>query len=394
MVRMNGILAVFTLLVGLRALAAPPWASVLAHEPAPSPAEGMSPELKAFLAAEDLDDVGDARASIKSVAAADKAAIRGILKEWKNQQAVANLLIHADLIPEEDRLATLFRGLAERRVDYYVVAAIIGLGEINRDKLSAEDRTRLRNTLLTILRETSDVRAKRASLAFTAFVSATDAPQIIALMEHPDETVRNNLRAWLFETFKDRGIKEHAAAAGKSGLPEKTQHRLVAEFEEFVKDPRRKDQEIKTHVLFAYIPNLKEYEPQDAAGYCERGGAYHQHRDYDRAILNYTEALRLDPKSTLTCNNLAWLLATCPVDKVRNGRRAKEYARKACALTEEMDPSYLATLAAACAECGEFEDAVIWMKKALARAGLDDKALTAFRDRLKLYEMHKPYRQP
>jgi tetratricopeptide (TPR) repeat protein len=398
MMRSKKNLLLWVLALGLGGLGTSPRLPLLGKDPAPPSAVAPSPELKAFLVAEDLDDVGDARAKIKSVSPGDAAAIRAILKQWRNAQAVSNLLMDSDLIPEDMRLAALFRGLAEQRVDYYVVAAVIGLDHIDRDKLSAEDRKRVVATLLGIIRETRDVRAKRASLTVSGFVSATDAPQVMALMVHPDETVRQNLRAWLFNMFKGRGVEPYATAARKSGLPEGARRRLVAEFTEFVKNPRQKEQKSKTHVLFAYIPNLKDFEPQDAVGYYNRGNAYYQNKDYERAIENYNEALRLDPKDfkaycnrgcayeakkdydraiqdysesirldpthafvyhnrgnayrarkdyhravedytdairrdpkhAPAYNDLASLLATCPVEKVRDGRKARKYASKAC----------------------------------------------------------------
>jgi tetratricopeptide (TPR) repeat protein len=422
---------------------------------------GMSPELKAFLVAEDLDDIGDARQKIKSVMPTDAAAIRAVLKQWSNAQAVSNLLIHADLIPEDIRLASLFRGLAERRVDYYVVAALVGLSEVDSDKLPEQDRKRLANMLLTIIRDTKDVRAKRASLTFENVVSADNAPQVIALMEHPDDTVRSNLRSWLFKTFGDRGIVAFTASARQSSLGEEAQRRLLADFKEHVKIADRKARESKLIVLFAYIPNLKDYEPHDAAGfynrangyfeskdydravenyneairldpkefmaysnrgcayhakkdydraikdfseairldpsqvlvYENRGSAYRRKRDYDRAVEDYTEAVRRDPKRASACDALARLLATCPLQTVRDGRKARDYASKACELTDRKKPEHLDTMAASCAECGDYDEAVRWMKMALESPGLDKKTRGSLEDRLRLYEQHKPYRE-
>jgi len=235
-----------------------------------APNRAMSSELKAFLVAEDLDDAQDARHKIKSVTATDAAAIRTILKQWSDAQAVSNLLIHADLIPEDVRLASLYRGLAERRVDYYVVAAIVGLGEVDGVKVPAQDRKRLANMLLTIIRETKDVRAKRSSLTFEGFVSADDAPQVIALMEHSDSTVRGNLRSWLFKMFEDRGMDAFTAAGRQSSLAEEAQSRLVAEFKEYLSIPDQQARRSKLVVLYAYIPNLKDYVPQEAGEHREK----------------------------------------------------------------------------------------------------------------------------
>jgi hypothetical protein len=56
------------------------------------------------------------------------------------------------------------------------------------------------------------------------------------------------------------------------------------------------------------------------------------------------------------------------------------------------DPDNLGTLAAAKAEAGNFKEAVKWQKKAI-ELGYDDKEETEkARQRLKLYEEGKPYK--
>jgi hypothetical protein len=222
--------------------------------------ELMSPQLKAFLAAEDLDDVGDARAKIKTLSADDAAAIRSILAKWEDAQAVSNLLIESDLIPEDVRLASLFRGLAEQREPYYGLAAVVGFQGIEADKLSDKERKRVAAELLAIIRKTRDARAKRASLSIDGFISERDAPQVLALLEHADDTVRTNLRAWLFNEFKGRGVEEFADAVRQSGLPAEAQERVIAQF----KDWRAKPTDFGP--LFGYIPNLRDFQPSAEPG--------------------------------------------------------------------------------------------------------------------------------
>ena len=56
-------------------------------------------------------------------------------------------------------------------------------------------------------------------------------------------------------------------------------------------------------------------------------------------------------------NNLAWVLATSPDDKLRDGKRAIELATKAAEVSNYETPHVLSTLAAAYAETGDFEKA-------------------------------------
>ena len=130
--------------------------------------------------------------------------------------------------------------------------------------------------------------------------------------------------------------------------------------------------------------------PKRADAYSIRGRTYWQNREYDKAVQDYTEAIRLDPAESRSRNCCAWLLSTCPRDKIRNGKRARRLATQACERTGYANLWYLATLAAAHAQCGDFKEAVRWQKKAM-EMGLDCEDS---RDTLKLYEQGKPYRDP
>jgi len=50
--------------------------------------------------------------------------------------------------------------------------------------------------------------------------------------------------------------------------------------------------------------------------------------EYDKAIADYNEALRLDPGDAVTYNTRAWLRATCPDAKYREGKPYRESPKK------------------------------------------------------------------
>jgi tetratricopeptide (TPR) repeat protein len=135
-------------------------------------------------------------------------------------------------------------------------------------------------------------------------------------------------------------------------------------------------------------------DPKNALAYYNRGSAHRKKDEFERAVADFQEAIRLDPKYAFAYNNLGWVLATAPVEKVRDGRKAVEYATKACDLTDWKDPNCLGTLAAAHAEAGNFDEAVKWQKEALKFPevyGQDE--MDRARARLRLFEERKPYQE-
>jgi tetratricopeptide (TPR) repeat protein len=113
------------------------------------------------------------------------------------------------------------------------------------------------------------------------------------------------------------------------------------------------------------------------------------------AIGQYREAVKLS-ETPVALNQLAWLLATCADDRVRNGVEAETFARKACEMTGNKVPTLLDTLAAAQAARGDFAKAAATAESALilAKQGKNAPLVEEISARLELYKAKKPYRNP
>jgi tetratricopeptide (TPR) repeat protein len=134
----------------------------------------------------------------------------------------------------------------------------------------------------------------------------------------------------------------------------------------------------------------RDYPP----AYYNRALLHVARKDYGAALADYRRAVRIDPEYSTAFNNLAWIRATCPDPAYRDGRRAVKAARRACRFSGGLEAGFLDTLAAAYAEAGDFERAVKWQRRVVARrdaAGEAERAADA-RARLALYEQGRPYR--
>jgi tetratricopeptide (TPR) repeat protein len=93
-------------------------------------------------------------------------------------------------------------------------------------------------------------------------------------------------------------------------------------------------------------------------------------------------------------NNLSWVLATSPIDAIRNGKEALELALKACEATDYKEAHILSTLAAAYAETGDFEKAREWATKAVeAGKAKGHEQLEQLEKELEAYKANKPWRE-
>jgi tetratricopeptide (TPR) repeat protein len=96
-----------------------------------------------------------------------------------------------------------------------------------------------------------------------------------------------------------------------------------------------------------------------------RGRVWAKRGEFENLLANFAELARMVPDDPVGHREVAWLLATCDQDSVRDGRRALGEATIACNLTKWKDPRCLESLAAAHAEVGDFDSAVEWQTRAL-----------------------------
>jgi tetratricopeptide (TPR) repeat protein len=113
--------------------------------------------------------------------------------------------------------------------------------------------------------------------------------------------------------------------------------------------------------------------------------------DHAGAVADYERSLTINAKDPGVLNNLAWVLATSPVDTLRNGKRAIHLATEAATITDYKQAYILSTLAAAYAESGDFKTAMQWSEKAVELGPAEQTE--GLKKELASYKNKKPWRE-
>jgi tetratricopeptide (TPR) repeat protein len=143
-----------------------------------------------------------------------------------------------------------------------------------------------------------------------------------------------------------------------------------------------------------YQQALKQM-PDSTHAHYQLGLALQSRGRFTAAIAQFQKVLELDPRHVTAQNNLAWLLATCPENSLRNGNKAVEVAQQAVQLSGGNSPEILDTLAAAYAEAGRYPEAVETARRAsdLSAAQNNKPLAEATQSQLGLFETHSPYHE-
>jgi tetratricopeptide (TPR) repeat protein len=141
-----------------------------------------------------------------------------------------------------------------------------------------------------------------------------------------------------------------------------------------------------------------EIDPQNSeALFCLANCAAKEGK-FAAAIDRFHELLRRTPNHLAAINNLAWLRAACPDAQFRDGAEAIKLAEQLVREPGHATWSAWDTLAAAYAEGGQFEQAVLTAEKALAaarsEAQVSGSRLEQLVSRLNGYRRGEPHREP
>jgi tetratricopeptide (TPR) repeat protein len=214
----------------------------------------------------------------------------------------------------------------------------------------------------------------------------------------------------------DKALEEFDAAAGQGFkgavihvgrgwiyLQRRDFKKAQAEFKEALRiDPKHPDAYSGVASIYLARGDVKkallvldeaiQIDPQSADSHGNRAVILLATGKYDKAIDDLDAVVQLAPTSARALRERAWIWATCPMEKVRNGAEAVKSATKACELTGWTDARSVMTLAAAYSEAGKFDEAINWQKKAIELLPDRSAEKHEYEKSLERYVKKKPYR--
>jgi tetratricopeptide (TPR) repeat protein len=143
----------------------------------------------------------------------------------------------------------------------------------------------------------------------------------------------------------------------------------------------------------AHLQIAVAVEPRNGAAQANMANTLLQMGRADEAVSHLEAVLAINPRDPDALKNMAWVLATSPEPRIRDGAKAVELAERAYR-ADTTNPFIAATLAAAYAECGRFPEAIREAERALRLANDSGNGALAdlVRTEIALYETGRPFR--
>jgi tetratricopeptide (TPR) repeat protein len=202
--------------------------------------------------------------------------------------------------------------------------------------------------------------------------------------DYPDAHV--NLGRLLLQQGRTHEAQTHFLAALKLQPHHPEAHRNLATILARQGKPRQ---------ALRHLQVVLDFEP-DIRTRLDCATLLHQTEEFGQAAAQFRQVLRVQPDSVEALNNLAWLLATCPDETIRNGAEAVRCAERASRLPAPKEMCVMGTLAAAYAEAGHFQEAVATAEKAVeAETAAGQTRFAALNTQLlAFYRAGKPWHEP
>ena len=236
----------------------------------------MTATLHEFLAARDLDELLAYREQLADLDRADRDSIRAVLEAWSDPQAVANLLMNLDLIPDDQRFRYIQRGLEEPAGSYLTLATIVGLSRLGIERFAQAEQAALVERLIAAIAQNTGPIADQASSLLASYITENVMvlplhvqyeAKLVPLLDHPSDAVKHNILVALIPVVGLENLRRFLDEAVTAGHLSRDARQYVegrlGEIDGLAPDNTVNMAQLDLHglalPLLAYIPNLSDW---------------------------------------------------------------------------------------------------------------------------------------
>jgi hypothetical protein len=227
-------------------------------------------DIKIFLGTCDLDDLLEIRSNISELDREDEAEMIRILKEWKNIQAISNLLMYPNLIPKSERIGYVLKALQENNYKYLVLSSVVGINELDIESLSPILSKEIINQIIVIAKTEMGIIAERASIFLASRLwhfGDSYKSQIVQLLDHSSDVVKHNILVALIPLVGLKNIRHFLKRSVHHGLLTEAgqlfTEQKISKISGFSKDNIVDMEQLNLGILsiplLSYIPNLDDF---------------------------------------------------------------------------------------------------------------------------------------
>lgn len=217
-------------------------------------------ELSKYLKIRDLDLLEQGFKELEVIKAPQLQMIEQVLDEWQNEQALVNLFFYPQLIPEQRRVPVLLKALASEHAPYYVLAAVVGMQQLNPGYFSADDRQQLVTQLLGLVAENVALISARAAVTIWEYLEEHNLNDYLMLYPAKDSATNKNILAYILTKYADHTKRAFKRQLRAAGLPWGRRRRFVRCFKKFLKGKRTGSNVFMLTPVYVEIPCLADVD--------------------------------------------------------------------------------------------------------------------------------------
>jgi len=186
--------------------------------------------------------------------------IEQILNDWKEEQAIANLLFYPSLIPESIRFDIITKALSCDDAPYYVLAAVVGLQSLKTNQWTEEQRNQIGQRLISITAQDVEIIAARASITVWEYLDGLGDAQLLMLYPVTTTTANRNIMAYALTRFADSSKKKFKQNLKAMDIKWGVRRKFVKRFKRYLRGKRNGSAVFMQAPQYIDIPSLADID--------------------------------------------------------------------------------------------------------------------------------------